>query len=149
MMETLQFDCTAYSAMRAKIAGTNGHQITLNEYAAAGVFALAIDFSDAFDSLATGELVESMTKASAWINLAEAAARHHVTQDGLRTGLLECAARGMLKVAVNIGNLGQVFVQLAADPATALNGGAMSHLNVAITLLGSGGERRAARLPVS
>lgn len=148
-MEMLQFDRSAYTAMQARIVGTDGRQISLNEYAAAGVFALAIDFSDAFDSLATGEPVENMTEAAAWINLAEAASRYHVTQDGLRTGLLESAARVMLKVAVNIGNLEQVFVQLAADPATALNGGAMSHLNVAITLLGSGGERRAARLPVS
>lgn len=134
-METLQFDRRAYTEMQARLAGSDGGRISLNEYAAAGVFALSIDFSDALDSLAAREPVADMQQASAWIDLAETAGEYNLTPAQLWAGLQECVARGMLTVAVNMEDPEQVFVQLAADPATNRNGGAMGRLRTAVTLL--------------
>ncbi|MBJ2152640.1 hypothetical protein [Paracoccus sp. IB05] len=134
-METLQFDRRAYTEMQARLSGTDGRRISLNEYAAAGVFALSIDFSEAMDSLAAREPVADMQQASAWIDLAEAAGEYNLTPAQLWAGLQECAARGMLTVAVNMEDPEQVFVQLAADPATTRNGGALGRLRTAVTLL--------------
>lgn len=134
-METLQFDRSAYTAMQARLARSDGRQISLNEYTAAGLFALSVDFSDAMDSLCARERIEDLQQLSAWIDLASAGEEYNLTPAGIWAGLQECAARGMLTVAVNIEDPEQVFVQLAADPATTRNSGALGRLRTAVTLL--------------
>ena len=63
-METLQFDRSAYTAMQARLAGSDGGRISLNEYTAAGLFALSVDFSDAIDSLCAREHIEDLQQLS-------------------------------------------------------------------------------------
>lgn len=134
-MEILRFDRSAYAAMRARLAGTDGNRISLNEYTAAGLFALSVDFSDAMGSLYAREPIEDLKQVSAWIDMAEAGEEYNLTPAQIWAGLQECAARGMLAVAVNVEDPETVFVQLAADPATTRSGGAMARLRTAVTLL--------------
>lgn len=135
-MTMFQFDCSAYKAMQARLAGSDcGHQVSLNEYCAAALFALSVDFSEAMDSLCAKERIEYLDQLSAWIDLASAGEEYNLTPASIWAGLQECAARGMLTVAVNIEDPEQVFVQAASDPSATRNGGAMSRLRTAVTLL--------------
>lgn len=139
-METLHFDRSAYTAMQTRLAGSDGRGISMNEYIAAGLFALAVDFSDAFDRLAQRQpLDEDMQEHLAgWLDMGAAATEYNLTTAQIWAGLCEAAARGMLTVAVNVEDPEQVFVQLASDPATTRNSGALGRLRTGLWLLHMG-----------
>ncbi|MFT3689153.1 hypothetical protein [Paenirhodobacter sp.] len=137
-MEILHFDRTAYTAMQARMAETDGRGISINEYLAAGLFALAVDFSDAFDRLAQREPLEDMQDLAGWIDMGAAATEYNLTTAQIWAGLQECAARGMMIVAVNMEDPEQVYCGLASDPTTTRNSGALGRLRTGLWLLHMG-----------
>ena len=137
-METLQFDRTAYTAMQARLTATDGREISMNEYLAAGLFALAVDFSEAFDRLAQREPIGDTEDLSGWIDIGAAATEYNLTTAQIWAGLQECAARGMLTIAVNIEDAEQVWCSLAADPCTTRSAGALGRLRTGLWLLHMG-----------
>jgi len=138
-MSTVEFEISAFLAMRERLEHSEDKSISVDEWLAAAIFFLcAVDS----DPLIGDEPIEEPSAVRGWIRLSAQAEMFRVSQSEIWTGLQECAARGVLVVAGCVWDPDLVFAELMIDPKHNKDAGAMSDLKGALKILDTGRDFR-------